>query len=492
MSDVNVTIVEETVSVAITEETVPVTVVENVISVTPVAVAAAAVTVTEEAVAVSISSGGGAGYTDAEAVAAILAADGPGSSLDADTLDGTELASIQAEIDSDIATHTAIVGAHHVRYTNAEAVAAILAADGSGSGLDADLLDGQHGAYYVPISIVSGTPGRVAQFAAAGIEDANLIAPANLLTLAAADAYTFIVPATGTAAMLGEANIYTATQTFNEHILQANAKYIATDQIRARDGDGLKLYDDGGNGIFVKNGGYTGINNDDPENQCHVASESNASSRGLLLSQHNTGPQGAVLYFNKSRGTRTSPLIVADNDHTAFFANRVYDGASYQKSGGFGFSLDGVPSAGIVPCRIDFATTETAGGGPSGVGINRLSIRATGKIGVNENDPIAQYHVTVSGAAVIGQIIQLASSPSEAALEVRAFNDAVLAKLTETGGAEFSDLVDINSDILRLRTAKTPASAGAAGNQGDWCWDTSYLYVCTATNTWKRNALATW
>jgi hypothetical protein len=53
-------------------------------------------------------------------------------------------------------------------------------------------------------------------------------------------------------------------------------------------------------------------------------------------------------------------------------------------------------------------------------------------------------------------------------------------------------VVDINSDILRLRTAKTPASATAAGNAGDICWDASYIYVCTATNTWKRTLIATW
>jgi len=53
-------------------------------------------------------------------------------------------------------------------------------------------------------------------------------------------------------------------------------------------------------------------------------------------------------------------------------------------------------------------------------------------------------------------------------------------------------LLDVNSDIVRLRTAKTPATAGAAGNVGDICWDAGYVYVCVATNTWKRAALATW
>jgi len=52
--------------------------------------------------------------------------------------------------------------------------------------------------------------------------------------------------------------------------------------------------------------------------------------------------------------------------------------------------------------------------------------------------------------------------------------------------------LDVNSDILRLRTAKTPASASATGNQGDICWDSDYIYICVATNTWKRVAIGTW
>ena len=39
---------------------------------------------------------------------------------------------------------------------------------------------------------------------------------------------------------------------------------------------------------------------------------------------------------------------------------------------------------------------------------------------------------------------------------------------------------------------KTPASAGATGTTGTITWDANYIYVCTATNTWKRTAIATW
>ena len=37
-----------------------------------------------------------------------------------------------------------------------------------------------------------------------------------------------------------------------------------------------------------------------------------------------------------------------------------------------------------------------------------------------------------------------------------------------------------------------PASATAQGEVGDLAADGSYLYVCTAQNTWLRVAIATW
>lgn len=39
---------------------------------------------------------------------------------------------------------------------------------------------------------------------------------------------------------------------------------------------------------------------------------------------------------------------------------------------------------------------------------------------------------------------------------------------------------------------QTPASAAATGTTGQIAWDASFIYICTATNTWKRVAIATW
>ena len=51
---------------------------------------------------------------------------------------------------------------------------------------------------------------------------------------------------------------------------------------------------------------------------------------------------------------------------------------------------------------------------------------------------------------------------------------------------------DLNGKILRIRVSKTPSSASDTGFAGEMCWDSSYIYVCVATNTWKRVAIATW
>lgn len=45
---------------------------------------------------------------------------------------------------------------------------------------------------------------------------------------------------------------------------------------------------------------------------------------------------------------------------------------------------------------------------------------------------------------------------------------------------------------IELDYSSAPASASDTGTTGQVAWDANYLYVCTATNTWKRSALSTW
>lgn len=50
--------------------------------------------------------------------------------------------------------------------------------------------------------------------------------------------------------------------------------------------------------------------------------------------------------------------------------------------------------------------------------------------------------------------------------------------------------LDINGNGMRIEQSMTPSSSTASCNQGQIAWDTNYVYVCVATNTWKRASLS--
>lgn len=53
-----------------------------------------------------------------------------------------------------------------------------------------------------------------------------------------------------------------------------------------------------------------------------------------------------------------------------------------------------------------------------------------------------------------------------------------------------SGLIYFHSSIVV--PTDTPASSGAVGAAGQIAWDSSYIYVCIGSNSWKRVAIATW
>lgn len=69
----------------------------------------------------------------------------------------------------------------------------------------------------------------------------------------------------------------------------------------------------------------------------------------------------------------------------------------------------------------------------------------------------------------------------------------VTIQLGHFGGvsaALFSNTV--NAPTLIESATHTPSSAGDTGTTGQIAWDASFIYICTATNTWKRVGIATW
>lgn len=60
--------------------------------------------------------------------------------------------------------------------------------------------------------------------------------------------------------------------------------------------------------------------------------------------------------------------------------------------------------------------------------------------------------------------------------------------------AEVMDLVGATARQASssAQIVPAPANASARGSPGEWAWDSGFIYVCTALNTWKRVAIATW
>lgn len=136
------------------------------------------------------------------------------------------------------------------------------------------------------------------------------------------------------------------------------------------------------------------------------------------------------------------------------------------------------------------------------------------KLGLGTNTPLSLLHLTTTNPEIrfddddsLGIIQMRQSSPAflisidpnnvdtgsnlQIALdgsEALRFNATGLGLNTNSPTAR----LDVNDNTIRVRTARTVATATSTGNAGDIAWDSSYVYVCVATNTWKRAALTTW
>ena len=64
------------------------------------------------------------------------------------------------------------------------------------------------------------------------------------------------------------------------------------------------------------------------------------------------------------------------------------------------------------------------------------------------------------------------------------FNDSSSA----LGWFRLSDQLDLRLDA---HDVNIPTSSSSTGTKGTIKWNSTYLYVCTATNTWRRVALST-
>jgi len=73
--------------------------------------------------------------------------------------------------------------------------------------------------------------------------------------------------------------------------------------------------------------------------------------------------------------------------------------------------------------------------------------------------------------------------------------DLILASSNATTppyGTRNLDIDDIDDYFSSRRFLSVPSTSSSSGVAGSIRIDSDYVYICVATNTWKRAAIATW
>lgn len=70
--------------------------------------------------------------------------------------------------------------------------------------------------------------------------------------------------------------------------------------------------------------------------------------------------------------------------------------------------------------------------------------------------------------------------------DVLAANGSIIIQSLATGGEITAQT------LIGDFTTPTPSSSGDSGTAGEVRWDSNYIYICVAQDTWKRAAISTW
>jgi len=261
------------------------------------------------------------------------------------------------------------------------------------------------------------------------------------------------------------------------------------------DGNDLQIYHDGSNS-FIEDAGTGNLNIKSNGNGVVIK---DGSDNNLIAGLHATGE---AKLWHVSGGTATERLI------TTSTGVRV-DGEFTLNNNGtniYATSSAFASASPFVDVKSDEAsdTASTTVAVIRGPGTTSAAVARTAGIALkisNETSTTESkkgYDIYTTSSSTFGNNpsfhIDYADgtkrfSAAESGESYLYYNDS--EKLaTSTNGVSVTGVTD--TDQLRVTTPTVPSSASDTGTAGDIAWDADYIYVCTATDTWKRVAISTW
>lgn len=107
---------------------------------------------------------------------------------------------------------------------------------------------------------------------------------------------------------------------------------------------------------------------------------------------------------------------------------------------------------------------------------------------LNSKIPGQNFVINVNSSGVLGSLTP-AVVVSSLARRVGVFLENPTEALDVNGNAKVRGNLTLTGTSVIITTPTTPASPTAAGTSGQIAWDADYIYVCVATDTWKRVAI---
>jgi hypothetical protein len=336
---------------------------------------------------------------------------------------------------------------------------------------------------------------RVTSTGNVGIGTSSPTQPLQVVRSGATPATVYIQNITGDAnLLLHSANTGANTVFFGDTDL-FNVGFIqythSTDTMLFRSAGDIRLQTDGANErVRITSAGSVGIGTSSPSFLLEVISDASfhgvAVGRGAGNISSNTAVGVSALSSNTTGTVCLAVGTRALRDNTTGAANTAV-----------GADTLPVTTTGSENTAVGQASmsSNTTGINNTSIGRQALAILTTGSNNVALGRNAGVSITTGSGNTILG-----ASMAGTSALTNTVIIGAGLVermRITSTGNVGIgtsspTTLLDVNANSIRVRTARTPASAIAAGNQGEIAWDADYIYICTATDTWKRVAIATW
>ncbi len=196
--------------------------------------------------------------------------------------------------------------------------------------------------------------------------------------------------------------------------LAGNSNASATSKLGTTNNNPLRLFTNNGERVRITPAGKVGIGTTAPVGKLTVFSNGGTPSSKWVLSgapvfttfaeatggnadhilamASNTSTARPNIIVRRARGTLSDPNTVVNNDFLSSLQASGYDGNAFQNPANIDFFVDGTPSGGNVPARISFSTGTNLGNRTE-----RLTIKASGNVGIGTTSPSTRLHVAGSG-----------------------------------------------------------------------------------------------